>query len=125
MSRERKEIVNQAKAGAEAIPGEGSEQANILKGEVEAELISKFAQAVEDSGGFYELSRTLELHKKSLQGPGIRLILSTDSSLLRLLTDADALNSSGPSGRPRSSAPGSISESSEPDEAATERLSEP
>ncbi len=121
----KKEIVNQAKADAEAIRGEGSEEANILKGEVEAELINKFAQAIEDSGGFYELNRTLELYKKSLQGPDTRLILSTDSSLLRLLTDANALNASGPSSRPPSSAPGSISESSETDEATTESLSKP
>lgn len=90
-----REIVNQARADAEAIRGEGSEQANILRGQVEAEVITQFAEAIEESGGFYELNRTLELYKTSLQGADTRLILSTDNSLLRLLTDVNAEGASG------------------------------
>ena len=86
----KQEIINQAKAAAEAIQGEGSEQSNVLRGKVEAEIISEYAQAIADSDGFYEFNRTLELYKKALQGPDTRLILGTDNPLLRLLTDSEA-----------------------------------
>ncbi len=100
----KQEIINQAEAEAEAIRGEGSEQSNILRGEVEAEIIEKFAQAIEDSGGFYDFNRTLELYKESLNGQDTRLILGTGNPLLRLLTDFDAMNKPVPAAMPETSA---------------------
>ncbi len=83
----KQEIMNRAKAEAESIRGEGSEKSNILRGEVEAEIIEKYAQAIEESEGFYDFNRTLELYKKALTGRDTRLIMSTDNQLLRLLTE--------------------------------------
>ncbi len=86
----RQEIINQAMADSESIRGEGAEQSNILRGEVEAEIIAAFAEAIEESGGFYDFNRTLELYKATLKGSDTRLILTTDNALLRLLMNIDA-----------------------------------
>lgn len=88
----RQEIINEAQAEAESIRGQGSEQANILRGEAEAKIIEAYAAAIEESEGFYDFNRTLELYEKALGGSGTRLILSTDNPLLRLLTEGDALD---------------------------------
>ncbi len=100
----KQEIINQATSDAEAIRGEGTEQANILRGEVEASIIDSFAAAIEESGDFYEFNRTLELYKKALSGGDTRLILSTSNPLFELLSDYDAgrkpSTNSPPSGLP-------------------------
>ena len=101
----RQEIINEAQAEAESIRGEGSEQSNILRGEAEAKIIEAYAAAIEESDGFYDFNRTLELYEKALGGSGTRLILSTDNPLLRLLTEGDALE--GPPS-PRSSSGDSV-----------------
>ena len=91
----KQEIINRAMADAEAIRGEGSERSNVLRGEAEAKIIAEYAQAIADSGGFYEFNRTLELYKKSLIGRDTRLILGTNNPLLRLLTDFEAGDEGG------------------------------
>ncbi len=87
----KQEIINQAKADAERIRGEGSQQANIIRGEVEAEIITAFSQAIEESGGFYDFNRTLELYEKALANGDTQIILGSDTPLLRLLTEFDSL----------------------------------
>jgi len=82
----KQEIINQTNAEVEKILGEGSQQANILRGQVDAENISKYAQAIEESGEFYNFIRTLEVYTEALGGE-TRLILTTDSDLMRLLKD--------------------------------------
>lgn len=86
----KQEITNQAQAEAEKIRGEGAEQSNILRGQVEAAIIEEYARAIEESGGFYDFNRTLELYKKAIGVPGTRMILGTENPLFQLLTDFDA-----------------------------------
>lgn len=80
----KNEIINKAKADARRIEGEGKKQANILKGQVDAEIIDSYAKAIRESGEFYNFTRTLEVYKEALKGE-TRLILTTDSELLRMI----------------------------------------
>lgn len=78
------EIVNAAEAEAEQILGEGEEQSKRIRGEVEAEIIESYATAIRATDDFYVFQRKLEVYEKALDG-GTRLILTTDSDLLRML----------------------------------------
>jgi membrane protease subunit HflC len=91
----KKEIVNKAQAEAQKIEGEGKQKANILKGRVDAEIIDAYAKAIRETGEFYNFTRTLEIYKEALKGE-TRLILTTDSELLRLIKTV------GPPGPPHS-----------------------
>jgi len=82
----KQEILNETNAEVEKILGEGAQQASIIRGQVDAENISKYAQAIEESGEFYNFIRTLEVYTEAFGGE-TRLILTTDSDLLRLLKD--------------------------------------
>ena len=68
------------------IEGEGKEESNRLRDEVEAEIITSFAKAIEPAGEFYTFVRTLEAYKKAL-GSNTRLSLSTDGEFFRLLKE--------------------------------------
>jgi membrane protease subunit HflC len=78
------EIINKAKAEAQKIEGQGKQEASILKGRVDAEIIDSYAKAIRETGEFYNFTRTLEVYKEALKGE-TRLILTTDSELLRLI----------------------------------------
>ncbi len=80
----KQEIINRAQAEVQKIEGEGKQEANVTRGKVEAEVIDAYAQAIRETGDFYTFSRNLEIYKQALKG-NTRLILTTDSSLLRLL----------------------------------------
>ncbi|MEZ6039319.1 MAG: protease modulator HflC [Planctomycetaceae bacterium] len=80
------EILNQTSAEVEKILGEGEEQSKRIRGEVEAEIIELYAQALRTTGDFYQFQRTLEVYEKSL-GADTRMILTTDNDLLRLLKE--------------------------------------
>ena len=80
------EIVNESMAKAEEILGEGEEQSKRLRGEVEAEIIELYANAIRQTGDFYNFQRTLEVYEKALDS-NTRLILTTDSDLLRMLKE--------------------------------------
>ena len=80
----KKEIINKAKAEVQKIEGEGKQEANILKGRVDAEIIDSYAKAIRETGEFYNFTRTLEVYKEALKGE-TRLILTTDSELLRMI----------------------------------------
>jgi len=82
--RRKQEILNRTEAEVQKILGEGKEQANTIRGEVEAEIIDSYAKAITETGEFYNFVRTLEVYQKALQG-NTRLILTTDSGLLQLL----------------------------------------
>lgn len=80
----KQEIINRAQAEAQKIEGEGKQEANALRGKVEAEVIDAYAAAIREAGDFYRFSRNLDILKESLGG-GSRLILTTDSDLFRIL----------------------------------------
>lgn len=120
----KQEIINRAASEAESIRGEGSEQSNRLRGEVEAKITEEFAAAIEESAGFYEFNRTLELYKKALRGNGTRFVLGTDNTLLRLLTDS-ATERADPVGSPGSTGTSGGEDSGEPTSLGTTPASEP
>jgi len=80
----KQEIVNESEAMAEEIRGEGEEQSKRLRGEVEAEIIEAYANAIRETGDFYNFQRTLEVYEQALDSD-TRLILTTDSDLFRML----------------------------------------
>jgi membrane protease subunit HflC len=56
----------------------------VLRGKADADIIDSYAKAMRETGEFYTFIRTLEAYKEALKGD-TRLILTTDSSLLRLI----------------------------------------
>lgn len=84
--RLKQEILNKTNAEVESIVGEGKQQSNIIRGQVEAEIIDNYAAAIRETGEFYNFIRTLEAYQQSL-GSNTRLILTTDSGLLKLLNE--------------------------------------
>ena len=98
----KQEIINEVNAEAERILGEGEEQSKRLRGEVEAEIIESFANAIRETGDFYNFQRTLQVYENAL-GKETRLILTTDSELLRMLKnigDSTAKPESEPTAKP-------------------------
>ena len=79
-------IVNEAKAETARIEGEGQQKANELKGKNDAEVIKRYADAMQQAGEFFTFVRTLEAYEKSI-GPDTQLILSTDSPFFELFKD--------------------------------------
>jgi membrane protease subunit HflC len=82
--RAKTEILNEANAKVEQIEGEGKGEANRIRGEAEAQIIRMYADAIKQTGDFYDFIRTLEAYKKAVGG-NTRLILTTDSELFRML----------------------------------------
>jgi len=80
----KQEILNQTNAEVQKIEGEGQEQSNVIKGDVEAEVIRNYAEAIEETGEFYSFIRTLEAYKLAV-GSNTRLVLTTDSDMFGLL----------------------------------------
>ena len=79
----KKEIINKTQAEVQKIEGEGKQEANILKGKADADIIDSYAKAIRETGDFYTFVRTLEAYKEALKGD-TRLILTTDSPLFLL-----------------------------------------
>ena len=80
----KKEIINKTQAEVQKIEGEGKQEANILKGKADADIIDSYAKAMSEAGEFYNFIRTLDVYKEALKGD-TRLILTTDSALLRMI----------------------------------------
>lgn len=80
----KQEILNETNAEVQKIEGEGQEQSNVITGEVEAEVIKNYAEAIKETGEFYSFIRTLEAYKEAV-GSGTRLVLTTDSDMFGLL----------------------------------------
>lgn len=91
--RLKQEILNRTEAEVQKIEGEGKRRSNELRGEVDAEVIRKYAQAIEEAGEFYTFVRTLEAYKTAINGD-TRLILTTDSDFLRMLKRLEPAGSS-------------------------------
>jgi membrane protease subunit HflC len=85
--RRKQEILNRTQAEIQKIEGEGMEESNRIRGKVDAEIIEKYAAAINQTGDFYNFIRTLEAYKEALTS-GSRLILTTDSEFLTLLKKA-------------------------------------
>jgi membrane protease subunit HflC len=92
----KKEIINKTQAEVQKIEGHGQQESNVLKGKADAEIIDSYARAIRETGEFYNFIRTLEVYKESLKGE-TRLILTTDSGLLRMLK---RLEPAKPDGKP-------------------------
>ena len=91
----KQEIINRANAEVERLLGEGEQQSRILRGQADADNITKTAAAIRETGDFYEFQKTLDMYQQALQGK-TRLILTTDSDLLRLLKSSDSQQRSAP-----------------------------
>lgn len=86
--RRKQEILNLTNAEVQQIEGEGSREANRVRGEVDAEVIEMYAKAIRHTGEFYNFVRTLEAYKEALAGD-TRLILTTESEFLKLIKELD------------------------------------
>lgn len=84
--RLKQQIINRAEADVQRIQGEGQQKANEIRGKVDAEIIQKYASAIETVGDFYTFARTLEAYEKAIDG-NTRLILTTDNRFLKLFRD--------------------------------------
>ncbi len=87
--QEKNRIVGQTKKELDQIEGEMEQRSAEIRGEAKATVIQLTAEAYGRSPGFYEFLRRLEVFKKAL-GRDTRLILSTDSDLLRMLKEPGA-----------------------------------
>lgn len=67
---------------------EAYREAQIIKGEGDAESIRIFGEAYSRNPGFYKLLRTLEAYQKFLDEK-TTVVLSSDSELLRLMTEGE------------------------------------
>ncbi len=77
-------ILNAARADVERIEGLGQKQASELKGKTDAEIMRSYAEAMSESGEFFNFIRTLQAYEKSI-GPDSQMIMTTDSDFFRLL----------------------------------------
>ncbi len=100
--RAKMEIINKANAEVQQIEGEGKGQSNKIRGEVEAQVIQMYADAIRETGDFYNFVRTLEAYKQAI-GTNTRLILTTDSEMFKLLKTvpgtAPPSSDEGPAGK--------------------------
>ncbi len=86
---ERNRIEGVTKKELDQIEGEMEQKSSEIRGEADAEVIAMTAAAYGKSPEFYALLRQLEVYTEAL-GDHTRLILTTDSDLLRLLKSASA-----------------------------------
>jgi membrane protease subunit HflC len=93
----KKEIINKSQAEVQKIEGEGKQEANILKGKADADIIDSYAKAIRETGDFYTFVRTLEAYKEAFKSDNTRLILTTESSLLRMIKKLEPAVESKPS----------------------------
>ncbi len=84
---EKNRIVGLTKKELDQIEGEMEQKSAEIRGEADAQVIALTADAYGKSPEFYALLRRLEVFEEAL-GSHTRLILSTDSDLLRLLKDS-------------------------------------
>ncbi|MEO1999888.1 MAG: protease modulator HflC [Planctomycetaceae bacterium] len=86
--RLKQEILNRTQREVEQILGKGAETSTITRGEVDAEIIERYARAIEATGDFYKFTETLKLYETALQ-QDTRLILTTNSELFRMIKQLD------------------------------------
>ena len=83
---EQNKILGQTKKELDQIEGEMEKKAAEIRGAADATVIQLTAEAYGKAPEFFEFLRRLELFRETLKSD-TRLILSTDSDLLRLLTE--------------------------------------
>lgn len=91
--RMQQAIINQAGAEVQQIVGQGQQRANEIRGTVDAEVIRKYAEAIEKTGEFYTFVRTLEAYETAIS-KDTRLILTTDSDFLGMIKQLPKLSTS-------------------------------
>jgi modulator of FtsH protease HflC len=84
--KHKRQILNRTGARVQEILGDGKRRSNEIRGEVEARIIDVYAAAIRETGEFYNFIRTLESYKAALSTQ-TRLIMTTDSTLLKFLKD--------------------------------------
>lgn len=84
---EQNRILGLTQKELDGIEGEMEQKSAEIRGEADAQVIAMTAEAYNKSPEFYALLRRLEVFKQALAGQA-RLILSTDSELLRLIKGA-------------------------------------
>ena len=93
--RLKQEILNRTHREVEQILGKGAETSTVTRGEVDAEIIKRYATAIEATGDFYKFIETLKVYESALK-QDTRLILTTDSELFHLLKHLDPLPAQRP-----------------------------
>lgn len=81
---ERNRIQGLTRKELDTIEGEMSQKSSEIRGKADAAVIKLAAEAYGKSPEFYAFLKQLEIYKNSL-GTGTKLILSTDSELLRMI----------------------------------------
>ncbi|MFW6171122.1 MAG: protease modulator HflC, partial [Planctomycetota bacterium] len=81
---EQNRILGTTQKELDAIEGEMEQKSAQIRGEADAKVIAMTAEAYNKSPEFYALLRRLQVFKQALVGK-TRLILSTDSELLKLI----------------------------------------
>lgn len=71
-------IINETKAEVAKIEGEGQQRSSEIRGKTDAAIITRYAQALQETGDFFSYVRTLQAYEESI-GPDTQLILSTSS----------------------------------------------
>lgn len=84
--RLKQQIINKAEADVQRIQGEGQQEANEIRGRVDAEIIEEYANAIKQVGDFYTFARTLEAYENAIDS-NTRLILTTNNRFLNLFRD--------------------------------------
>ncbi|GIW98126.1 MAG: protein HflC [Pirellulaceae bacterium] len=85
--QQKQEILNLTHREIETIHGEGQREASKIRGQADAEVIRRYAEAIDLVGEFYTFVRTLEAYEKALDARA-ELILTTENAFLELLQTA-------------------------------------
>ena len=102
--RMKQEMVNKATAEVQRIVGEGQRTANETKGQVDAQIIAKYAESITEMGDFYTFIRTLEVYENSISS-NTKLILTTDNDILGLIKSLDGQSLQSKSADPADAGP--------------------
>ena len=84
-------ILNETKAEVARIEGEGEQKSSEQKGKTDADVIKRYAEAIQQTGEFYAFVRTIQAYEKSI-GPDSQMILSTDSPFFKLFREMENEN---------------------------------
>ncbi|RMF36880.1 MAG: protease modulator HflC [Planctomycetota bacterium] len=106
--QQKQEILNLTNREIETIRGEGQREASEIRGQADAKVIRRYAEAIGQVGEFYTFVRTLEAYEKALDDRA-ELILTTENDFFKQLQTMDhaivpqqaAGASSTPTGQPQ------------------------
>jgi membrane protease subunit HflC len=84
--RKKQEIINRTMAEVSRIQGEGQQRSNETRGTIDAEIIRRYAAAINETGDFFVFLQQLKAAKNCLNSD-TKLILTTDSPLLQLFKE--------------------------------------